>query len=68
MLLKKNPMTDHRKVLFPSETEEYRGFQVLFDKGSPISYLGERCYAVSEDDCQALRSREMRYQLLDAQQ
>jgi hypothetical protein len=58
--------TANRKVIFPSETEEYRGFQVLFDKGSPISYLGERRYVVSEDDCQVLRSNGVSYQVLDA--
>jgi hypothetical protein len=58
--------SQHRKVIFPSETEEYRGYQVLFDKGSPISYLGDRRYVVSEDDCKALHDNGVNYQTLDA--
>jgi hypothetical protein len=58
--------TQHRKVIFPSENEEYRGYQVLFDKGSPISYLGDRRYIVSEDDCKVLQDNGVKYQVLDS--
>jgi hypothetical protein len=56
----------HRKVIFPSENDEYRGYQVLFDNGSPISYLGDRRYVVSEDDCKVLRDNGVKYQVMDA--
>ncbi|MGI0038178.1 MAG: hypothetical protein ACREAO_00035 [Nitrososphaera sp.] len=60
-------MSVHRKVMFPTENDEYRGFNVLFDKGSPISYLGERRYVVSEDDCKVLRKNGVTYRTLDSQ-
>jgi hypothetical protein len=60
-------MSVHRKVMFPTENDEYRGFNVLFDKGSPISYLGERRYVVSEDDCKVLRENGVTYRTLDSQ-
>jgi hypothetical protein len=53
--------------MFPTENDEYRGFNVLFDKGSPISYLGERRYVVSEDDCKVLRENGVTYRTLDSQ-
>jgi hypothetical protein len=60
-------MSVHRKVAFPTENDEYRGFNVLFDNGSPISYLGERHYVVSEDDCKVLRENGVAYTTLDSQ-
>jgi hypothetical protein len=61
-------MPVHRKVVFPTENDESRGFSLLFDKGSPISYLGERRYVVSEDDCKVLRENGVTYNTLDSQQ
>ena len=60
-------MSVHRKVVFPTESEEHRGFNVLFDKGSSISYLGKRRYMVSEDDCKVLRENGVTYNTLDSQ-
>ena len=40
---------------------------MLFDKGSPISYLGERRYVVSEYDCNVLRENGVTYRTLDSQ-
>lgn len=40
---------------------------MLFDKSSPISYLGERHYVVSEDDCEVLRENGVTYRTLDSQ-
>ena len=54
-------MSVHRKVVFPTENDEHRGFNGLFDKGSPISYLGKRCYVVSGDDCDVLRENGVTY-------
>lgn len=60
-------MSVHRKVIFPTENDEHREFNVLFDNRSPISYLGERLYVVSEDDCKVLRENGVTYRTLDLQ-
>lgn len=54
-----------RKILFYDETAEYRGIDVLVEKGSPISYLGDRRYVISEDDCRSLKSRSVDFTSLE---
>ena len=58
-------MTTVCKVLFDNEDAEYKGVSVLKEKGSPVSYLGERRYMISEDDCLALKSKSVDYALLE---
>lgn len=54
-----------RKVLFHDEATEYKGINVLVEAGSTISYLGDRKYVISEDDCRALKSRSVDYTPLE---